>query len=222
MRSIEERQQLFYDNLGLPYHIAERYGCPYDQRDDMIQEGMLVLWKATETYDENMGFKFTSFAGRGIMRAYNIFTAQAFNSSGLSATAYAMRKAYNAAKDGDDIPPQFHALTQTALSTDYKARRDASDDDGGTLGDITGEEDDYSALTQGDIRDVVHAALDKLRLDDRRILWMRFGLGGRSPMTYRESGEELGISEAMAGFCTRNALENLEKYLPNSARDLLE
>ena len=113
----DERLKLFEDNIALPYHIAGRFKCPEEDREDMIQEGLLAMWQATATFDPERGIRFTTFAGTAISRRYGKFTTHAWNSSGLSASDRTIETAYQSIQAGD-APMKYRRLYQTAISTE--------------------------------------------------------------------------------------------------------
>lgn len=50
----EEKLQFFNDNMKLVYLIVNKHwGKHYVETDDLIQEAMMMFWKALNTYDEN-------------------------------------------------------------------------------------------------------------------------------------------------------------------------
>lgn len=67
---LEARNALTMKNMRLVYRVVNRYYClleilPRDlalERNDLIQEGILGLMRAIETYDYTKGFRFSSYA----------------------------------------------------------------------------------------------------------------------------------------------------------------
>lgn len=67
MRTMEEAEKLFNENITLAYYIAgkfsDRYqGCPDMDRDDAVQMCLLGLWTAACKYDAARRAKFGTFA----------------------------------------------------------------------------------------------------------------------------------------------------------------
>ena len=56
------RQKLVEDNMGLVYHIVNRYYPTFINNEDVIQSGMLGLCQAADTFDESKGVAFSSYA----------------------------------------------------------------------------------------------------------------------------------------------------------------
>jgi len=59
-----ERSAKAEDNIGLVYHIAQKF--PNMDFDEAISAGSLGLVKAANTFDESKGFKFATYAARCI------------------------------------------------------------------------------------------------------------------------------------------------------------
>jgi RNA polymerase sigma factor (sigma-70 family) len=216
----EQRQQLFNDNTALVYHIAARYKCPIEDEEDMIQEGLEALWRATATYDPSKA-RFSTFAGVAIQHAFEEFLGQAWNSSGLSACSWTRKKAFKALNSGGKMQPGWDRLFDTALSTDYKLDRDASNDDT-TIADMLPVEDDYTAMEIDEMRSVIQCALEKLGNEDRRILTLRYGLDGKAPRPLREVGKEMGYSYEKTRGKVAIAEDHLAGVLPASAISLIQ
>lgn len=69
----EKSEKLFEENQPLVLYMAnKRFGnMHYD--DDMIQEGMIALWKAALSFDESKNTQFSTYAARCIGNAFNGF-----------------------------------------------------------------------------------------------------------------------------------------------------
>ncbi|WP_227832581.1 sigma factor [Clostridioides sp. ZZV14-6387] len=80
MRSLDERNKLFEDNMNLvPFVINKYFKCflrkyPY-LREDLFQEGSIGLYKATYCFDENKG-KFSTIAFPYILGYLRKFTTR--------------------------------------------------------------------------------------------------------------------------------------------------
>lgn len=74
-----DRRKLFEDNQGLVFYLYEKLypNIPRplrrNNRDDIIQEGLLGLWQAAERFDETRGTQFATYATpyiSGYMKKY--------------------------------------------------------------------------------------------------------------------------------------------------------
>lgn len=57
-----EQEKLVTDNMGLVYHIAKVLNAAQDE--DLIQDGMVALCKAANTYCAGRGVKYSTYAYR--------------------------------------------------------------------------------------------------------------------------------------------------------------
>lgn len=69
----EERDKLIEDNLGLVYHVVNKYFSKYGDRDEFISVGSIGLIKAANAYDENSNLKFSTFAYKCIYNEISRF-----------------------------------------------------------------------------------------------------------------------------------------------------
>ena len=62
---VQVRNVFITRNLGLVYTVARRYLCAVKQSltlEDLVQEGMLGMYKAITRFDPSLGYKFSTFA----------------------------------------------------------------------------------------------------------------------------------------------------------------
>lgn len=67
-----EKNKLIEDNMKLVYYLVNKHYPTYLKNEDVIQEGMVGLCKAADTFDESKG-KFVTFAGRCILNQIGIY-----------------------------------------------------------------------------------------------------------------------------------------------------
>ena len=67
-KNVNTGNKLFDENIKLVFHMLKKYRdiLPYSYTDDLIQCGMIELYKATFTYDKNKEASFATYACRGI------------------------------------------------------------------------------------------------------------------------------------------------------------
>lgn len=64
----------FRSNIPLVHYVVNKYYNKYYQmKPDLIQEGMIGLWKACKTFKEEKGIKFATYATRCIMNNIGMF-----------------------------------------------------------------------------------------------------------------------------------------------------
>lgn len=61
-----EQEQLVLDNTKLVHYFASRYFNDSMTHDDLAQEGLAGLIKASKKFDANLGYKFSTFAGKWV------------------------------------------------------------------------------------------------------------------------------------------------------------
>jgi len=69
--SISEKEEIYRQHIGLVVFIAKRYigKSPNFTFEDLIQEGILGLFKAAERFDKQKGYKFSTYASWWIRQA---------------------------------------------------------------------------------------------------------------------------------------------------------
>lgn len=91
--TIEERNKLVEDNIGLVYHFAGKICKDGRLYDDCVQEGCLGLMRAARLYDSSRNNKFSTFAGFEIQCAIRDYI---WNTKGYLKLPDAQRSAINA------------------------------------------------------------------------------------------------------------------------------
>lgn len=71
MKTKEETLELFEANQKLVHYVLNKYIGPQSIEDaeDLIQEGMIALYKCIKLYDETKGFAFSTYACSAILKS---------------------------------------------------------------------------------------------------------------------------------------------------------
>ena len=199
-------------NLRLVVSIARRYPLPQGMDlGDLIQEGNLGLEHAVDKFDWRRGFKFSTYAtfwirqaiGRALDQKASLVRLPGDRSASLRA---ALRQASGSGEELDAENARLHRLA-TPVSLDRQIR----DDGDTTLVDLLPNDD--GTPEDAVIANVEHQLLDDLlgTLDQRAryAVEARFGLLDGNKRSFREVGEDLGVTAEAARRLVQRAVAGL-------------
>ncbi len=201
-------------NLRLVVSVARRYPLPPSMELlDLIQEGNLGLEHAVDKFDWRKGFKFSTYAtfwirqaiGRALDQKASLVRLPGDRSASLRA---ALRQVSG---DGDELDEEHARLHR--LTTPTSLDRTIGDDDSNELVDLLpdampGPEQEVVARVE---EQLITDLLEVLDPRARYAVEQRFGLQDGRKRSYREVGEELGV--------TAEAARRLVKRAVSAVRD---
>jgi RNA polymerase primary sigma factor len=201
-------------NLRLVVSVARRYPLPPGMELlDLIQEGNLGLEHAVDKFDWRKGFKFSTYATFWIRQAIGRALDQKASLVRLPGDRSAsLRSALRTvAGDGDELDDEHARLHR--LTTPTSLDRTVGDDDSNELVDLIADaKPGPEAMTLDAEHEAwLHGLLDVLDPRARNAVEQRFGLSDGRRRSYREVGEELGV--------TAEAARRLVKRAVNAVRD---
>ena len=196
-------------NLRLVVSVARRYPLPPGMELlDLIQEGNLGLEHAVDKFDWRKGFKFSTYAtfwirqaiGRALDQKASLVRLPGDRSASLRAALRAV------SGDGDELDDEHARLHRLATPTSLD--RTVGEDDSNELVDLladhaAGPEDQ---LLEAEHDEWLHGLLDVLDPRARTAVDRRFGLSDGRRRSYREVGEELGVTAEAARRLVKRAV----------------
>ena len=211
-KAADAKDRFIRANLRLVVSIARRYPLPQGMDlGDLVQEGNLGLEHAVDKFDWRKGYKFSTYAtfwirqaiGRALDQKASLVRLPGDRSASLRA---ALRQAASAGSDLDDDHALLHRMA-SPVSLD----RPLGEDGDTTMVDLvasvdTGPEDQIVAA---DDTRILHQLLDTL--DDRAkyAVSARFGLLDGNKRSFREVGDELGVTAEAARRLVKRAVDGL-------------
>ena len=203
------KDRFIRSNLRLVVSVARRYPLPPGMELlDLIQEGNLGLEHAVDKFDWRKGFKFSTYAtfwirqaiGRALDQKASLVRLPGDRSASLRA---ALRQVSGNGDELDEEHARLHRLT-TPTSLD----RTIGDDDSNELIDLIadgnpGPEQMVMAFADNEMVTDLLSVLDERA---RYAVEQRFGLQDGRKRSYREVGEELGVTAEAARRLVKRAV----------------
>jgi RNA polymerase primary sigma factor len=208
------RDRFIRANLRLVVSIARRYPLPPAMELlDLIQEGNLGLEHAVEKFDWRRGFKFSTYAtfwirqsiGRALDQKASLIRLPSDRSASLRA---ALR---HSGGDSDGLDDENAWLQR--ISTPTSLDKNIGDEGDSTLVDLIG---DYAPIPEdhaleSDRKEMIRGLLDRLDPRAQLAVARRFGLIDGESHSYREVGEELGVTAEAARRLVKRAVDELRE-----------
>jgi len=184
---IEARNILIERNLRLVAHIIKKYYTQTEDQDDLISIGTIGLIKGISTYRPDKGVRLATYASRCIENEILMH----FRSTRKMAGDLSLSESIDTDRDGNSL----------------------------SLMDVISAEDDLAENlnTKEQCRKLQQFVKEVLSEREKKIIEMRYGLGGKRPKTQRETAEICGISRSYVSRREKKALEKLrEKFEENT------
>lgn len=180
---LEARNILVERNLRLVAHVMKKYYAQTADQEDLISIGTIGLIKGITTFDASKGARLATYAARCVENEILMY----FRSTRKSAQDVSLSDYIETGTDGAPLE----------------------------LMDVICE--DCDLLEQVSDREAVfrlRQAMGRcLTEQERTVVILRYGLGGRVPLRQRQVAERLGISRSYISRIEKRALQKLRKEL---------
>ncbi len=208
-KAAEAKDRFIRANLRLVVSIARRYPLPPSMELlDLVQEGNLGLEHAVDKFDWRKGFKFSTYAtfwirqaiGRALDQKASLVRLPGDRSASLRA---ALRQVSG---DGDELDDENARLYR--LTTPTSLDRTVGDDDGSELIDLIADDKPgpesmlETSEEQRQLGDLLGVLDDRARF----AVEQRFGLSDGRRRSYREVGDDLGVTAEAARRLVKRAV----------------
>ena len=177
------RRLLIEHNLRLVVYISKRFENTGINLEDLISIGTIGLIKAVNTFNSRKNIKLATYASRCIENEILMYLRKI----GSQRTEVSFDEPLNTDWDGNEL----------------------------LLSDVLGTRPDTVSinLDQEIEREILRDALEHLGAREKRIIMLRFGLGGQRERTQKEVADLLGISQSYISRLEKRILNRLHTEL---------
>lgn len=174
------RDILIERNLRLVAHVVKKYQGLPDDLDDLISIGTIGLIKAVMTYDPQKGNRLAAYAARCIDNELLMY----LRSKKKTAREISLYEPIGIDKEGNEI----HLL-------------DIVENEGEDIAEQYNRKEDAKRL-------YLYLG-SELKEQEKQVLLLRYGLGGKEEFTQKQVAAKLGISRSYVSRIEKNAIEKL-------------
>ncbi len=225
----EAKNALINHNLRLVVSIAKKYMGRGLTLSDLIQEGNFGLIKATEKYDVDKGFRFSTYATYWIKQSISRAVMDQTRNiripihvieliSKIKKAERDFQQSYNREPKEADVAAVL-GLDVKKIKEAYSWMKDTSsldvvvgDDEDTTVGSFIEDEsvaDSFMNIEDDERKEAVQNILNTLNDREQLIIKNRFGIGMNRAKTLDEIGTELGLSRERVRQIEAAALKKL-------------
>ncbi len=177
------KAELIQRNLRLVIYIAKKFDNTGVDNDDLVSIGTIGLIKAINSFDPAKNIKLATYASRCIENEILM---------------YLRRTARLKSEVSFDEP----------LNTDFEGNELLLSDILGTSAECV-----YGDIEANAEKEQLKEALKKLSERERKIMFLRFGLGGGEEMTQKDVADLLGISQSYISRLEKKIILRLKKEI---------
>ena len=180
---LEARNILIERNLRLVAHIMKKYYAQTSDQEDLISIGTIGLIKGITTFDGSKGARLATYAARCVENEILMY----FRAQRKSSQDVSLSDYIETGTDGASLE----------------------------LMDVVSADEDLldQVSNRQQLKKLCRAVDTELTEQERQVICMRYGLGGREPGRQRQVAQRLGISRSYVSRIEKKALEKLRKVL---------
>jgi RNA polymerase sporulation-specific sigma factor len=179
----EVKAKLIEHNLRLVVYITRKFENTGVDPDDLISIGTIGLIKAINSFRTDKNIKLATYASRCIENEILMHLRRT-------------------------VKLKSEISFDEPLNTDFEGNELLLSD---VLG--TDSESVYGGVESSVEKELLKDALGKLPARERKIMYLRFGLGGQEEMTQKDVADKLGISQSYISRLEKKIIERLKKEI---------
>ena len=227
---LEAKERMINSNLRLVVSVAKRYQGHELPLSDLIQEGMLGLIRASEKFDYRKGFKFSTYATFWIRQAIQRGLANKARTIRVPvhigqherriarvedklATELGREPTADEIAEVTGIDPEEVDSIKRSAQAPVSLEKPVGDEEESEFGQFIADEraeSPYERAAEILTKEALREALENLSYRERRVLELRYGLGGEHPRTLDEVGRTFNVTRERIRQIENQSLKKLQ------------